>query len=120
MTNRPTKLYISGPMTGLPDDNVPMFDAAAERLRDRGFVVVNPADIARANPHLDPLVTWGYNELIRLDLEQIPACDGLAMLRGWQESNGALMERAEARKHALHINTVMYWEFIHTPCNDGG
>ena len=37
------KVYISGPMTGLPDFNHPSFDYKAERLIEMGFMPVNPA-----------------------------------------------------------------------------
>ncbi|WP_319942079.1 DUF4406 domain-containing protein [Pseudomonas quasicaspiana] len=39
------RIYISGPMTGLPDFNFPAFAAEANRLRGLGFDVVNPAEI---------------------------------------------------------------------------
>ena len=41
------RVYISGPMTGLPDCNRAAFDAAAKRLAEQGFFAVNPADISR-------------------------------------------------------------------------
>src|SRR5690606_26470176 len=39
------RIYIAGPMTGLPDLNFPAFHAEAARLRSRGVDVVNPAEI---------------------------------------------------------------------------
>lgn len=39
------RIYISGPMTGLPDFNFPAFHDAAARLRERGHEVANPAEI---------------------------------------------------------------------------
>jgi hypothetical protein len=38
-------IYLSGPMTGLPDYNHPAFRAEAKRLRALGYTVVNPAEI---------------------------------------------------------------------------
>lgn len=37
------KVYISGPMTGLPEFNYPAFFAAAEALEARGYETINPA-----------------------------------------------------------------------------
>ena len=39
------RIYISGPMTGLPEFNFPAFHAAAAKLRERGHAAVNPAEI---------------------------------------------------------------------------
>ena len=39
------RIYLSGAMTGYPDLNFPAFHAAAKALRERGLVVVNPAEI---------------------------------------------------------------------------
>lgn len=42
---KPARVYISGPMSGLPDLNFPAFNAAAQQLRELGLDAVNPADI---------------------------------------------------------------------------
>lgn len=39
------RIYLSGPMTSLPDSNIPAFDAAAKRLREQGHFVINPHDL---------------------------------------------------------------------------
>lgn len=38
------RIYIAGPMTGLPDNNYPAFHEAAARLRKRCWHVENPAE----------------------------------------------------------------------------
>lgn len=38
-------LYISGPMTNVPQFNVPLFDAVAACLREKGWNVVSPAEL---------------------------------------------------------------------------
>ena len=42
--SQPQRIYLAGPMTGLPDHNFPAFRAAAEGLQQAGWEVVNPAD----------------------------------------------------------------------------
>jgi hypothetical protein len=90
------RIYIAGPMSGLPDFNYPAFHAAAERLRGLGFDVENPAE----NP--EPRCgTWlGY---MRMALTQLAKCDGVALLDGWQDSRGARIERELALKLGLPV-----------------
>jgi hypothetical protein len=42
-----TLIYLSGPMSGHPDNNVPMFEEHSKRLRDQGFRVLSPPELAR-------------------------------------------------------------------------
>lgn len=86
------KLYVAGPMSGLPEFNYPAFVSAAEALRSCGYEVENPAE----NPACED---WaGY---MRLSLVQISRVDALAVLDGWQMSRGAALEVHIA--HALHL-----------------
>jgi hypothetical protein len=79
------KVYISGPMSGLPDLNFPAFNAEAERLRALGYDVVNPAEL---NP--DPTKPW--HACMRVDIAALMSCDVIAMLPGWERSKGAKAE----------------------------
>lgn len=90
------KLYIAGPMTGLPEFNYPAFNAVAKRLRELGHEVLNPAE----NPH-PPCGTWaGY---MRMALVQLVQCECIVLLPGWAESRGALLERAIAQALGIDI-----------------
>lgn len=86
------KLYVAGPMSGLPEYNYPAFHAAAARLRTAGYEVENPAE----NPAED---TWV--DYMRASLRQVSVVDGVAVLDGWQLSRGATLEVHIA--HALHL-----------------
>lgn len=90
------RIYISGPMTGLPNLNYPAFNAAADRLRGEGFEVENPAE----NP--EPACgSWaGY---MRLALVQIARCDGVLLLPGWSDSKGARLELHIAQQLGLLV-----------------
>ncbi|MDF3821990.1 DUF4406 domain-containing protein [Leptospira sp. 96542] len=93
------KLYIAGPMTGLPDLNFPAFHAQAARLRAQGHEVVNPAEL---NP--DPAMPWA--ECMLRDLAALTRCDGVVLLPGWDQSPGAQIERLWAQRLGLSVGEV--------------
>lgn len=76
-------VYISGPMTGLPDFNRPAFDAAESLLESKGHRVFNPAR------HPDGY-TW--NTYMRLALSDLKHATAVVTLPGHQESRGARLE----------------------------
>lgn len=80
------RIYIAGPMSGLPELNFPAFHAAAAELRAQGYDVVNPAEI-----NADP--TAGWVACMRLDIAQLVTCDQILLLPGWESSRGATLER---------------------------
>lgn len=82
---KPIRVYIAGPMTGLPALNFPAFHAAAAKLRADGYEVVNPAEI-----NSDPNAGW--NACMRQDIAQLVTCDEIALLPGWERSRGATIE----------------------------
>ena len=96
-------LYLSGPMTGYENFNFPAFDNAAWHLREMGYHVLNPAE------------NWGGKtdvprELcMRLDIQQVLAADGLAMLDGWHASAGAKLESTIAAELGLDIKPWKEW-----------
>lgn len=96
------RLYIAGPMTGLPDLNFPAFHAAAAVLRSAGHDVINPAEI---NP--DHGVPWA--ECMRRDIPQLCTCEGVAVLPGWRSSRGASLEVHIAEALGMSVRPVEAW-----------
>lgn len=95
------KIYIAGPMTGLPDYNYPVFNAAAAALRELGHHVENPAE--NPEPHCK---SWqGY---MRMAVGQLVQCDTLALLPGWETSKGASLEYRLA--HDLGLTVTLAWD----------
>lgn len=94
--SRAKRIYISGPMTGLPLLNFPAFDAEDARLTALGYDVVNPTKL---NP--DPTTSW--HECMRRDLAELLTCDALALLDGWQQSSGAHLEMHVAHRVGIEI-----------------
>lgn len=88
------RVYICGPMTGLPHYNYPAFNECAEQLREIGFIVENPAE--------NPIPECGsYNGYMRMAIAQLVKCDQVVLLPGWINSKGAKIEVDLAR--ALEI-----------------
>ena len=79
------RVYLSGPMSGLPEYNYPAFFAAADHYRCNGWAVVNPAEIAGPDP-LD------WDQYMRQDIRWLMDCDCISMLAGWEQSKGARVE----------------------------
>jgi nucleoside 2-deoxyribosyltransferase len=81
------RVYIAGPMTGLPDFNYPAFHAEAARLRELGYRVSNPAENQAQ-------VNWQY--YMRAAIRMMLLCDAVALLPNWKQSRGALIEHGIA------------------------
>lgn len=112
------KIYLAGPMRGIPEFNFPAFMAAADQLRFDGHEVFNPAekdnekhgtDISKGNTAGDEAVAaqeHGFNlrEALGADLAWICAeADAVALLPGWQNSKGAKAEHATALALGLKV-----------------
>jgi len=86
-----TRIYIAGPMTGIPEHNYPAFATAAAHLRALGHDAVSPAEIN------DGLEAEGWAACMRRDLAQLATCDAIWMLPGHERSRGATLELTIAR-----------------------
>lgn len=100
------KLYISGPMTGLPDFNYPAFNAAAGELAAAGFEVLNPVDSEKLNDTGSP-ESWQW--YMRHALLMLAAADGVALLPGWDISRGARIEERISRDLDLPVRRLRAW-----------
>ena len=106
------KVYIAGPMSGLPELNHPAFFEVAEAFEEGGWEVFNPAE-------LDETVYGNVENTIEameedretflraalsVDLSWIcEEADAIAMLPGWEKSYGARAEHATAVALDLQI-----------------
>lgn len=81
------KVYISGPMTGIKDFNMPAFIKAANDIRIELDTPVLPVPFVEGK---------SYQEYLRDDLKILLDCDAIYMLDGWQESKGAKLEHMVA------------------------
>lgn len=97
------RLYIAGPMTGLPEFNYPAFFEAAERLEAEGYDTLNPA----RTDGRDGCETW--LDYMRAALRDLADCDGIAVLSGWADSKGAALEVQIAHGLQLPVAPVSEW-----------
>ena len=91
------KVYIAGPMSGLPDFNRPAFRAVAEFERRAGKVALNPAILP------DGL---SQPEYMAICLPMVMMADEVLLLDGWELSAGARAEKALAEKCGIPTVTV--------------
>jgi hypothetical protein len=89
------KIYLSGPMSGLPALNFPAFMAMAANLRAGGHRVTNPAEI---NPD-----GGSWNDCMRRDITALMDCDTVATLPGWEHSKGARLEVLIAERLGMTV-----------------
>lgn len=100
------KFYIAGPMRGYPDFNFPAFDKAAECLRSLGHEVVSPAELDRDlgfDETTGELPDGFVESAMRRDLEEILGVDAIALLYGWEKSQGVKVELAVAKALGLEV-----------------
>jgi hypothetical protein len=91
-------IYLSGPMTGLPESNYPLFNVTAMRLRNIGYSVLNPAEQFGGDP------TLPRQHYIRQDVVAVATkADAVAVLPNWETSRGARLEVEIARQVCIPV-----------------
>lgn len=83
------KVYISGPMTGLPNQNREEFHKAKIDLLKKGHDVFDPTVMPN-------FFTW--EQILPIDVAVLELCDAIYMLKGWENSRGAALEKREAER----------------------
>lgn len=86
------KVYIAGPMTGYENYNREAFFEAAKKLEVLGWEPVHTAGLPD---------DFTYEEYLERSLAVLEACDAICLLRGWEDSKGALMEYGYAKSRGL-------------------
>lgn len=97
-----TRIYIAGPMTGLPEYNLPAFAAAALELDALGHHAVNPS-------HRGVIDGYTWQDYMRDGLRLLLDCDAVALLPGWESSNGARLEVHVANALAMPVRSLSLW-----------
>jgi nucleoside 2-deoxyribosyltransferase len=108
------RLYLAGPMRGKKHYNRAAFRRWAGKLRNMGFETVTPI-------YVDLLVAPWFDHTrdvasVRLTrrfqracLKEIEKCDGVALLPGWEKSEGTGRELKWANMRGLVCCKVQWW-----------
>ena len=80
------KVYISGPISKIPDNNKPAFQAAERLIKARGHEPTSPFAVSPYSPEK----TW--LDYMKDDLPAMLKCDAVAFLPGWLWSKGGRIE----------------------------
>jgi len=96
------RIYLAGPMTGIPEFNYPAFHRAAKLWRKHGWTVLNPAS--------DPDTSKPRAHYMRKDFASVLKVDAVAFLPGWHTSRGARAEHSMAVNLGLTLYDARWCE----------
>jgi len=80
------RVYISGPITGIPELNKPAFMKAENELRSLGYNPINPFNVSVVSKHKY------WHDYMREDIKALMDVDCVLAIDGWGNSNGAVEE----------------------------
>lgn len=98
------KVYLAGPMSGIPQFNFPAFEVVAKMLRAHGWDAISPHECD--SPETQKMAwasedgkviegagadSWGtcLSRDIKIVIDEV---EGIALLPGWEKSRGARLE----------------------------
>lgn len=106
------RVYLAGPMTGIPDHNYPEFRRLTVHLRTLGHEVRSPVELNEAagyTTHPDGTISPEDLALCFADdVRAILWCKAIALMPGWEASSGAKVEAqlgAKLNKHFIEATT---------------
>lgn len=105
-------LYIIGPVTGKPEDNKPAFVAARRALKADSYTCAIPHDYIAEGTDWNTAMRISIAAMLSMEYghKSKPAFDGIALLDGWEESEGAKIEKQLAE--ALGIPCRPWREYL--------
>ncbi len=99
-----TKVYISGPISGINNWNAPAFEAMESNLKLNDLIPVNPlkiVDLKKFKGKLTPTEEWNY--CMKADIKELMGCSAVFTLDNWRNSMGATWEVLTAKMLSLPV-----------------
>lgn len=94
------RVYLAGPMTGLPRYGFDAFEAAAADVRALGATVWSPheRDLELGFDPERPIEEQGFDlrAALEADVQEVTRADVVALLPGWEASLGSMIELVTA------------------------
>lgn len=114
-----SKIYIAGPMRGLPQCNLPAFYMAQKRWESGGWLVFSPGAIVKALGYPENEVQVAdrehLNHVFQIDFACLFAADAIGLLPGWENSMGATAELALAQVLSLQVFDAVTMQPLNIP-----
>jgi nucleoside 2-deoxyribosyltransferase len=110
MLNYDLTYYLSGPMSGYAYSNYEAFHRASMLLREGGLIIESPAE--NGLPPADVLKEDHWSWYMAEALNQLQKCDGIILMKGWPQSQGARIELSSALGMGMPVyflnSTILY------------
>lgn len=101
------RVYISGKITGEDENKCRLkFKEADEKISAEGNYPVNPLDVYDRLLKKFPVDDLTYDFIMKMDIKELMSCDEIYLLKDWQQSSGANLERFIA----LSLNMPLRYE----------
>lgn len=102
-------VYISGKIRGLPNYGADAFNAAEKLLTSKGHKAFNPSK------NFDSVTFLPRFQYMRHDIKMLTECTGIALIPGWETSEGAIVEIMVAKQLRLEFYDATTGDRISPP-----
>lgn len=90
------RVYIAGAITGVKNYEL-TFKQREKELKSMGYQVENPVAIGQALQRMFPYDNLTHADYMNQTLKALLNCEGISMLNGWENSEGARIEYEVAK-----------------------
>lgn len=100
--------YLSGKMRGIPDFGFSLFDEGKRILQSKGWRVISPADMDRAQGFSPGAEGYDFDleAAFRRDFKAVLEVDAVVLLPNWKRSSGAHAELVVAHYAGVPVYLI--------------